>query len=251
MTVFVHNSPRARLPVVLALAALGVGACLADPAAPPVAAPVTAPHANEVDRLYSKLLEAATPAARRELTTAQRDWRAGPACAGPCLSTRTEQQLKQLHALAARVSAANPSLPDASAAWLEGRWRVGAIVGPPGFVMPRRVPELPRPGSEFSTRAGERCTGPQACGDFGLEPQLLGGDASRADLARLLGVPADSPLYVVYQDGSATYSLVPSPRGTLLAVAEACSPGGDPCGYVWQEWTGTAADAVLVRPPAR
>ncbi len=194
----------------------------------------------EMGRLFALVRDATRDPTRRRLVAGQRAWlqqrdrgcdRAG------CLGTAIAARLDALRAVAARVSDANPVLEDLDAAWLTGRWRVGAVT--PAGLRPGMT--LPEPGSEPVFSAGRLCEG-SACADFGLEPSRLADQPAAEAISRALGVPMDSVFLTTIRDGRAGFGLVARGDG-VVAVSPACDASGQRCGFVQQGWTPIAPDS--------
>lgn len=207
----------------------------------------------ELNRLYGIVRHAVGPSLRAPLLEGQRRWLAGrdrDCTAAACLTPLMQQRVAALGALAARVSDANPTLPDLDPVWLEGDWRTGGAA--PAGMLP--VSDLPSADTSLTFRSGALCVA-KMCASFGLEPQKLADGPGREELPKTLGVSSDTSFLLAYIGGKAAYGLVPMPDGTLLAITPGCAPTGSPCGTVRQIWRAGGPTAALIRrsiaPPRR
>ena len=202
---------------------------------------------SELNRLYG-IVRNAAGTLRPALVASQRAWvsaRDHDCTDAACLAPRLRDRVALLGALSARVSDVNPTLPDLTAVWLSGTWRP-ETPEPPNL---RGASDLPPADTSLLFHPGEMCVDGR-CAPFGLEPQALTDGPGRDHLPAALGIASDTPFYLAYIDGKATYGLVPMPNGSLLAVSPGCAPAGSPCGTVRQVWRGDSADAALIRRPA-
>lgn len=211
---------------------------------------------REINLLVSSLAKGSTSAIRQSLLVAQRQWlveRARRCVDGNlnCLFSSNENRLDILHALAARTSSENPTLPDTDAVALIGNWRIGPLQSsqytrslPPWIDRPDGLPEA---GIDIVLRPGQLCRSANDCQTFGLEPQKLGSSQSRLRALAPLGLPPSTPFWLVYVAGRASFGLIPYGLNGVAAVLTGCDATLGTCRPVLQPWTPNSPNARMLQ----
>lgn len=204
----------------------------------------------EIHRLFAQLRAAAPPALRARLVAGQRAWRR--VCVRGCPADRLIARRDALRALAATLSAPNPTLSGANAVWLDGTYTLAPLRGLGGWPAPRRVFGMMPAGTVLRLSAGQDCAA-ASCGSFGLVAERLAGGPGRQALPAMLGLAKDAPFYLVMRDGLAAFGLVGAPHGHLFALIDGCAGSGAPCGWIAQDWVpapGARLHAIDLAAPA-
>lgn len=150
-----------------------------------------------------------------------------------------QQRQDYVTALAARISNDNPTLLDAEATVLVGRWTVGPVDVPGGDAKGLLLDsDLPDPGTQITARVGELCF--PDCHAFGLEPHPLQGSNSDTAAAKALGLKAGAKAWLAYMDGRAAWLIVSTDNGPVI-VTNACAADGEHCTSVLVRPQGLAA----------
>lgn len=196
---------------------------------------------------FADALAAAQGATRQALLAQQRRWlnRRDHGCKGDdaaCLRSSYHARLDALEALTARISPGNPTLSDATAVALLGRWKIEDDLSPsaPGQPIPATgLPaDLPKLGSTVIGQPGKLCYQDGECLPFGLDRQRL-------DDAASLHLPPSTPFYVAYLAGKAVYGLIPRSDGSLLARFQVCDKTYTSCTTAYQAWKPASPDAAV------
>lgn len=196
----------------------------------------------KLSRDYAIVRRAAQPKAlAASLVASQRAWlvmRDRDCAAADCLKARIDRRDAVLAALAARVSADNPSLLDLTAVWISGSYTAGEVT-PAG-----RSPSahLPQTGQVVTFEPHEICIA-ASCATIGLEPTTLA--AVSQVLPTRLALPPESPAYTAFVGGKAAYTLVPAPDGDLIAVTDGCDAKGEACTVLNQRWRSARAHGIV------
>ncbi|HTI82898.1 MAG TPA: lysozyme inhibitor LprI family protein [Acetobacteraceae bacterium] len=194
---------------------------------------------------FADALAATQGGTRQALLAQQRSWlrQRDQECRSDdaaCLRSSYQARHDALEALTARISPGNPTLSDATAVALLGRWKIENDLVPsaPGQpVASTDMPaELPKQGSTIIGRPGKLCFASGECLPFGLDRQKL-------DDAASLHLPPSTPLYVAYLSGKAVYGLIQRADGSLLARFQICDKTYTSCTDAFQVWKPASPDA--------
>lgn len=207
-----------------------------------------------VSAMFADAMAATQGTTRQALRAQQRAWlqqrdKTCPTGAAACLTPLYRDRSDALNALTARISHGNPTLDNATAVALLGRWSVDGylVPGQPGRqVSAKEKPsDLPDPGTTLTGHPGELCNQADECLAFGLDRQAIADVTDGDQLAASLHLPPTTPFYVTYLGGKMEYGLIPQPDGSLLAQFNLCDATYTNCSVAFQRWKPASPDAAI------